>query len=398
MKVDKPAPKPNPVATDRKQLAKDQGRLTANVAAQKKDDAAYKQAAVDIPGSKDLFEHDQKATDAQLGAQRKQIDTSIARDQHKLEIATLPSAKTLSKLLGAAKKVLARDQKSLKGVENTRKADDQAIATLEKANPANKATYQQEKQKLDAPLIAKAKTDGTRVAADRKNVNTLTREQKERAQIDARNHKGGGSFNGTGGWHPGPGSLKGADSSHWVSNAQFQRSLQGAKWSAIGATQGTGYVDPTFSSRWAELGQKVKSGQMKMRIAYHFMDPGNGTAQAKHFLGTLGIHGKLPKGTRLGLDFEAQALSDPQALHDAANYIHGVTGVWPVVYVQGSAMGEAQRAVPHAPIWEAAWGAPVNRHVPFVQYQSGSNNGLGYDQDVFNGNLAALDRFAGWTA
>jgi len=48
--------------------------------------------------------------------------------------------------------------------------------------------------------------------------------------------------------------------------------------------------------------------------------------------------------------------------------------------------------VPGAPIWEAAYGSGINRDVAFFQYSDGPN----YDHDVFNGNLAALERFAGW--
>jgi GH25 family lysozyme M1 (1,4-beta-N-acetylmuramidase) len=199
-----------------------------------------------------------------------------------------------------------------------------------------------------------------------------------------------------GSWKPGPGTLRGADSSHYVSNAQFQQSLRGSQYSLIGATQGHSYVDPTFSSRWKELGQKVKSGKMAMRLAYHFMEAGDGVGQAKHFLKTVGVHGKLPAGTRLGLDWEAGALSDPRALRDAASYIHKVTGTWPLVYTQGSELSAAKAAVPKSPMWEAAWGATDNRQVPFFQYSAGEHNGLGYDQDVFNGNLRSLKRFAGY--
>ena len=145
---------------------------------------------------------------------------------------------------------------------------------------------------------------------------------------------------------------------------------------------------------------------MKLRVAYHFLRPGNGVAQAKHFLRVVGVHGKLPAGTRLCLDWEASALSDPGALKSAANYMHKVTGVWPMVYVQGSEMGRARSLVPHAPIWEAAWSAPDgrnggagndNRNVPFFQY-AGDVPGVGgaHDFDVFNGNLKALERFAGY--
>ena len=196
-----------------------------------------------------------------------------------------------------------------------------------------------------------------------------------------------------GSWSPNnSGKLYSSDTSSWQSSATFEQSIAGAQYAMIKASEGTGYVDPTFASRWAELGQKVASGQMAMRVAYEFMHAGNGTAQAKHFLNTLGIHGPLPAGTRLCLDWEAGALSDPQALADAANYIHDVTGVWPLIYTSGSQVGRAEAAVPSAPIWEAKWGGSVPSNVPFVQY----SDGPGYDHDVFNGDLAALRRFAGW--
>jgi hypothetical protein len=94
----------------------------------------------------------------------------------------------------------------------------------------------------------------------------------------------------------------------------------------------------------------------------------------------------------LALDWEGSALSDPKALSDAANYIHQVTGTWPLIYTSESDVPAAKSAVPNAPIWEALWGAPSPKNVPFVQY----NDGPGFDHDVFNGNLAALDEFAGW--
>lgn len=195
-----------------------------------------------------------------------------------------------------------------------------------------------------------------------------------------------------GSWKPGPGSLQGADTSAWQSDAEFNASIRGAKWSVIKATEGTNWNDPTFKARWNKLGQLVKSGQMKLRMAYLFLHPGNAVTQAKHFLDQVGVHGKLPAGTRLALDWEGAAFSDPAGLGQAARYIHQVTGVWPVVYVQGSKVSAARAAAPNCPIWEAAYGSGVNRSVPFFQY----SDGPGYDHDVFNGNLAALEKFAGY--
>ena len=193
-------------------------------------------------------------------------------------------------------------------------------------------------------------------------------------------------------WHPTSGQLQGADTSHWQSSATFERSIAGRQWTAIKATEGTGFVDSSFRARWNELGRKVQSGQMALRVAYHFMRPGNGAAQARHFLSTLGIHGRLPAGTRLCLDWEASALSDPKALRDAATTIHSVTGLWPLIYTSASRVPAATRAVPNAPIWEAKWSGSVPTNVPFVQY----SDGPGYDHDVFNGGLAQLRKFAGF--
>ena len=197
-----------------------------------------------------------------------------------------------------------------------------------------------------------------------------------------------------GGWSPNnSGKLYGYDTSGWQGDGTFQSTVNGSQFSMIKASEGTGFVDHTFAARWNELGQKVASGQMALRVAYQFMTPGNGTAQADHFLNTVGVHGPLPAGTRLCLDWEASALNDPQALHDAANRIHDVTGVWPLIYTSGSQVARARAAAPNAPIWEAKWGGSVPSDVPFVQYSDGGGS---LDHDVFNGDLAALRHFAGW--
>ena len=158
----------------------------------------------------------------------------------------------------------------------------------------------------------------------------------------------------------------------------------------------------SFKSRWAELGQRVASGKMKLRMAYCFMEPGDsGVAQAQKFLDTVGVHGKLPAGTRLALDWEQGAEADPGALTDASNYIHKVTGVWPVVYTNQGSATAAARAAPHSPMWlanvadNAGDPLPVSlrdRDVPFFQY-----SWKPYDQDQFNGNLSSLEKFAGYT-
>ena len=192
-------------------------------------------------------------------------------------------------------------------------------------------------------------------------------------------------------WNPGPGQLQGSDTSEWQSDAEFESAIKNTQFAVIKASQGTGFVDRTFKSRWAELGAKVQSGTMALRVAYCFLDRGNGTGQAKHFLDVVGISGPPPAGTRLALDWEAAALEDPATLEDAAKYVHQVTGLWPIIYVQGSKMAVAKSSVPDAPLWEASWGPSPDKGVPFVQYSDAPV----YDHDVFNGDVSALKRFAG---
>lgn len=115
-------------------------------------------------------------------------------------------------------------------------------------------------------------------------------------------------------WAPTPGRLEGGDTSNWQSSSEFETSIQGAPWTAIKASQGTDFTDATFRQRWDLLGKKIDDGAMKLRMAYVYLDPGDGVAQAKHFLDVVGVHGKLPAGTRLVLDWEGPALESPDTL------------------------------------------------------------------------------------
>jgi len=204
-----------------------------------------------------------------------------------------------------------------------------------------------------------------------------------------------------GSFHKGPGTEYGSDTSDYQSNAQFQAAIKGKPFAAIKATDGETANQSSFKSRWNELGKLVDSGKMKLRVAYCYLEGGDsGVAEAKKFLDTVGVHGKLKPGTRLALDWEGSALSHPSELRDAANYIHKVTGVWPIVYCSAGNASAAHAAVPNAPQWLAAVAdssgdaLPVserNRNVPFFQY-----SWKPWDEDQFNGNMKALEKFAGY--
>src|SRR5579863_219044 len=128
-------------------------------------------------------------------------------------------------------------------------------------------------------------------------------------------------------------------------DAQFKKDIQGQKFTFVKATEGTGYKNPDFASQWKILGQQIKAGKTDLRVAYHFLDAGNaanGKAQAEAFLKEVGVKGKLPAGTRLALDFEGGALNTPEVLKSAADYIHKVTGTWPIVYTSTANEGLAR--------------------------------------------------------
>ncbi|MBS1151221.1 MAG: putative peptidoglycan-binding protein [Myxococcaceae bacterium] len=187
---------------------------------------------------------------------------------------------------------------------------------------------------------------------------------------------------------------KGYDTSHYQSQATFNRVLneKSTRFMGIKATEGTGYTDPTFKHRWAQMGRKLEPGKFDLRLAYHFLTPGNGRAQADHFLKTLGIHGPLKPGTRLALDWEASALSSPQTLRDAAVRVHQVTGTWPLIYTSASRVAQAHRVVPKSPMWDAHWSPNSSDYkYPFVQ-----TSGTTIDKDVFTGSEMALRKWAGW--
>ncbi len=188
---------------------------------------------------------------------------------------------------------------------------------------------------------------------------------------------------------------KGYDVSHWQSDAKFRELLArpGTRFMAIKATDGSRGVDSTFRGRWSTLGKKLEPGKFDLRIAYHFLQPGNGRAQADHFLKTMGVHGPLKPGTRLALDWEASALSSPQTLRDAAVRVHQVTGQWPLIYCSASRVSQAHHLVPHSPIWDAHW-SPQSSDYKFPFVQTGIKGGV--DNDVFSGSELALRKWAGW--
>jgi lysozyme len=170
----------------------------------------------------------------------------------------------------------------------------------------------------------------------------------------------------------------------------------------IKATEGATIRDPNFAINW----RQAKAIGI-VRGAYHFGHPGNGAAiEARAFLDVVRAHG-LQAGDLLALDLEASdGLSPARVSEYARNWcadVHKATGHTPVVYTflsfaqQGNCAG-----LGHYPLWIAEPSAPAGHPVvpnpwstwKFHQYGTervGSNT---VDVDVFNGDTAALKKFA----
>jgi GH25 family lysozyme M1 (1,4-beta-N-acetylmuramidase) len=170
----------------------------------------------------------------------------------------------------------------------------------------------------------------------------------------------------------------------------------------IKATEGTRIRDPDFAVNWREAGALGI-----VRGAYHFGHPKNGAAaDSRAFLDTVRAHG-LTAGDLIALDLEASdGLSPARVAEYARNWcadVQRATGHTPIVYTflsfaeQGNCAG-----LGHYPLWIAEPSAPAGRPVvprpwstwKFHQYGTASVGTNTVDVNVFNGDTAALKKFA----
>lgn len=176
----------------------------------------------------------------------------------------------------------------------------------------------------------------------------------------------------------------------------YQSSIPAGDFCVLKATEGLGYDDPPFASRWKALGQRGT-----LRGAYHFSHPKNDpVAEANHFLRIVRAAGLKP-GDMLVLDHEVSDGTSPA--HCAAwartwcQYVTDSVGYRPVVYTFLSFAQEGRcEGLGTYPLWIADPSrAPAHPRVPapwksWVMHQYAETGGI--DRDVFNGDRA------GWLA
>ncbi|MBW3092801.1 hypothetical protein KIH79_07635 [Bifidobacterium sp. 82T10] len=121
--------------------------------------------------------------------------------------------------------------------------------------------------------------------------------------------------------------------------ASYQTGIDLAKvpcdFAIVKATEGVSYVNPAWG---AQIGGAARAG--KLLGAYHYASGGNAIAEADYFLTTFNPY----KGKAIPvLDWESggnKAWGNGAWVRQWVNRVHERTGIWPLVYVQSSAISQ----------------------------------------------------------
>ncbi|WP_056950767.1 GH25 family lysozyme [Lacticaseibacillus nasuensis] len=189
--------------------------------------------------------------------------------------------------------------------------------------------------------------------------------------------------------------MKGIDVSSYQTAAQA--GMSGIDFTIIKATQGRSYVNPLCNAQWDAAG---KAGHL--RGLYHYASGGDPAKEADYFIAQ--IKNYVGKGI-LALDWEAgqnAAWGSKSWALTFVKRIHSKTGVWPVIYVQASAIAQVASCAPYCGLWIA--GYPTNAAswtVPSFIYSTGAWKSATIWQFSSGGSLdrnVAYVSAAGWNA
>ncbi|MFC2679461.1 GH25 family lysozyme [Limosilactobacillus vaginalis] len=123
-----------------------------------------------------------------------------------------------------------------------------------------------------------------------------------------------------------------------------------AKGVIVKATQGTGYVNPRCNHQWDLAGQLGK-----LRGLYHYAGGGNPEAEAQFFINN--IKNYVGQGILI-LDWESyqnSAWGDTNWSLRFVTEVHRLTGVWPLIYVQESALWQVANCAKYCGVWVAKY-------------------------------------------
>lgn len=118
----------------------------------------------------------------------------------------------------------------------------------------------------------------------------------------------------------------------------------------VKATQGTSYVNPRCNHQWDLAGQLGK-----LRGLYHYAGGGNPESEARYFINN--IKNYVGQGILI-LDWESYQNSswgDASWSLRFVTEVHRLTGVWPLIYVQESALWQVANCVSKCGVWVAKY-------------------------------------------
>mgnify|MGYP003425292255 FL=1 len=157
--------------------------------------------------------------------------------------------------------------------------------------------------------------------------------------------------------------LRGIDVASWQGTPDWRAvAASGISFAITKATEGVGYLNPTFARNWLE----IRAAGI-VRGAYHFAELGTNTpeAEADYFLANVRRVGGLAEGDLLALDLEDKDGSLKRA-NDVGGwalswlrYVERQTGVAPLLYTAPNVITEhslfGYPALPHYPLWLASY-------------------------------------------
>lgn len=154
----------------------------------------------------------------------------------------------------------------------------------------------------------------------------------------------------------------------WPYNAVTASAFEVAKFVIVKATEGTGYVNEYCDKQY----QHAKRNG-KLLGVYHYANGGSPTAEADYFYRN--IKGYIGEAIPV-LDWESggnRSWGSTDWARSFAVKFHELSGVWPMIYVQASALGQVNKCADKCALWVA--GYPVNAAswtVPSYPYGTGA--------------------------
>ncbi|KAI1813902.1 glycoside hydrolase family 25 protein [Poronia punctata] len=198
--------------------------------------------------------------------------------------------------------------------------------------------------------------------------------------------------------------VQGFDISSYQPSVDFAGAYaDGARFVIIKATEGTGYIDPTFSDHYVGA---TNAGLLRGGYHYAHLDSTSGATQAQYFLanggGWSGDGITLPGMLDLEGDCVLSAADAVAWIKDFSDTYHASTGVYPLLYTNpswwASCTGDSSAFIDTNPLvlahYADAAGTPPGGWPFYSFWQYNDAYPYGGDSEVWNGDMDGLLRLA----